>query len=153
MRGGQSGEAGGGLVGQRTQFEHFGEQVCGGVVGQRRDRGDDLGFAGEDRVLGDERLDLGVDGFQMALDEVQLGVMLSFEQGIGDMRGSVEQCGSLPDQGVFGGLQSCRRRWRREAGGAGRSLSTAASGQHAGVDERSWRALRWPGRSAGPGRD
>ena len=57
-------------------------------------RGDDLGFAGQGRLGGDELLDLDVDGFEMAIEHIQVGLMLPFEQGITEMIApGVERCG------------------------------------------------------------
>ena len=143
---------GGRRVAEGAQFGHFGQQVRGGVRRQTGDRGDDLGLAGERWLGGDELLDLGVNGAAMAVEHIQVGLMLLFEQGITEMIAPVEFGGAVPDEFVFSGLQvaQCPLALRRKRGGP-KGQRGGHTRQHARIHRIGLGALS--GGEAAPARD
>ena len=88
-----------------AQLGHLGQQTGGGGGRDPRDGGEDLQLAGPRLVGRNQLLQFAVDGAQVALEHVDLDLVLLFEQGFAELSAAVERGRALAHQRVPGRLQ------------------------------------------------
>ena len=91
---GETGQAGNRLGIEAAEFRHLGEQARRGDARHARDRGQDLGPAGQYPVFGQPLADFGIDGGQMPVNLGQPPCSAASAADVeGASGGSVRQCG------------------------------------------------------------
>lgn len=98
----KTGEACGLLVIEAGEFGHGGDELIGSQLSNAGDAGQDLLPPGERGIGGDQIGDLGIKGFDMQLDLLELLAALTLEQSDSKIFLAVLECGSIAHQTVPG---------------------------------------------------